>query len=328
MLKYDKTIKIETNEKLSPEILNFLKNFNHLIFNSFFNKSIDNLPLSITKLELGDHFKQSLDFLPINLEELSVKKITQQQVNNLPINLKVLNLRYLEEEINFNKIEIISLQDFNSIENVKNKIYRFYPYLNKTYFLLQERKRDGCQIYIFKDVKIKNFIKENPRFYFDLQDGDLILETGGYNRRLFIVSDKLGQKEIIFFDDENHYTRDFDFTNLPDNFNTFEKFPIYYWEKFSFDKVYSNVKILNLERLFHYYLQIKFNKTYCQIEEEEDLIKVIYPHNEFYIYCKNEKDKTLFQKFYLMNNFVSAIKPQKFIFEKYPDKQQIVEFYP
>lgn len=330
MLKYDKKIKIESLEKLSDETLNFLQNFNHVVFTNYFNKSIDNLPLSITKLELGDYFKQSLDFLPINLEELTLKKISQEQINNLPPNLKVLNLRFLEEDVIFNdKMEIISFDDFNSMDRIKNKIYSFYYYKGRTYFLLKENKRDFCKIYIFKDIKIKDFITKNSRFYFDLQDGDLILDTGGYCKRLYIIKDKLGEKEMLFFDDENNFTRDFDFTELLDNFSTFENFSVYYWENIIIDKEYSEVTIYNLERLFHYHVEVHFDKTLCTKEYfDEYLVKISYPNNEFYIYLQTEELKRLFEKYYLMNKPVLCVKPSRDIFLRYSDKKQIVEFFP
>ena len=76
-------------------------------------------------------------------------------------------------------------------------------------------------------------------------------------------------------------------------------------------------------------MDIHFNKKLCLKEYFDDnLVKISYPNNEFYIYLQTEELKKMFEKYYLMNKSILCVKPADNIFLKYSDKTQIIEFSP
>jgi len=101
------------DNNLTPEILEFISNYQRLYF-GFFNKSVDNLPNSITHIEFGGYFNQPVNNLPnsvVNIwlgwsfnhpldnlpESLTDLKITGQfdhPIDNLPPNLKYLQVGF------------------------------------------------------------------------------------------------------------------------------------------------------------------------------------------------------------------------------------------
>ena len=89
------------NNVLSPEILEFLSEYQKVKFGSCFNKPVDNLPNSLTHLEFGD-FNQPVDNLPNSLTHLEFGDDFNQPVDNLPNSIV-----HLEFGWNFNQQLII-----------------------------------------------------------------------------------------------------------------------------------------------------------------------------------------------------------------------------
>ena len=85
--------------------LHFGKNFNQKLDNlpnfiesillcecAYFDKPLDNLPVSLNKLVVGDSFKRSLDFLPVGLKHLELPVGYNQPLDNLPNSLEYLKI--------------------------------------------------------------------------------------------------------------------------------------------------------------------------------------------------------------------------------------------
>ena len=76
------------DESIEPYLKNISK-YSKLTFSdrSKFNKSIDNLHVSLKHLTLGDGFNQSVDNLPENLTHLTFGGFFNQQIKHLPKNI-------------------------------------------------------------------------------------------------------------------------------------------------------------------------------------------------------------------------------------------------
>jgi len=85
--------------------LHFGKNFNQNLDNlsdfiesirlcecAYFDKPLDNLPVSLNKLVVGDSFSRPLDFLPAGLKHLELPVGYNQLLNNLPSGLEYLKI--------------------------------------------------------------------------------------------------------------------------------------------------------------------------------------------------------------------------------------------
>ena len=59
---------------------------------SIFNKSVDNLPLSLTHLTCGLTFNKKVDNLPSSLTHLTFGRTFNQKADNLPLNLKEIKI--------------------------------------------------------------------------------------------------------------------------------------------------------------------------------------------------------------------------------------------
>ena len=85
------TFEYKFNNELSPEIISFLSNHKKVRFpwNTHFNKSIDNLPNSITDLTFGWRFNKPVDNLPNSLThlEFEINSEFNQPVDHLPESL-------------------------------------------------------------------------------------------------------------------------------------------------------------------------------------------------------------------------------------------------
>jgi len=85
--------------------LHFGKNFNQNLDNLsdfiesirlweclYFNQPLDNLPVNLNKLVVGDSFKKPLDFLPFGLKHLELPVGYNQPLDNLPSGLEYLKI--------------------------------------------------------------------------------------------------------------------------------------------------------------------------------------------------------------------------------------------
>ena len=57
------------NKQLTPDIIQFLSKYQNVLFGIHFNKSVDNLPNSLTHLRFGFVFNQRVDNLPNSLTQ-------------------------------------------------------------------------------------------------------------------------------------------------------------------------------------------------------------------------------------------------------------------
>ena len=87
------------NQKLIPDIIEFLSKHQKVKFGKDFNQFVDNLPNSLTHLKLGVDFNQPVNNLPNSLTHLKFGKDFNQPVDNLPESLTHLEL----EQFSFNK---------------------------------------------------------------------------------------------------------------------------------------------------------------------------------------------------------------------------------
>ena len=92
--QFIETIKFPINYNLNLDYLS--ETIVRLIFpsRSKFNRKIDDLPVSLRLLVLGNEFNNQLDNLPINLEVLFIGNGFNQNLNNLPIGLKILHFDF------------------------------------------------------------------------------------------------------------------------------------------------------------------------------------------------------------------------------------------
>ena len=80
------------NQKLTPDIIEFLSKYQKIKFGDYFNQLVDNLPNSLTHLKFGWNFDQSVNNLPNSLTHLKFGKDFNQAVDNLPESLIHLKL--------------------------------------------------------------------------------------------------------------------------------------------------------------------------------------------------------------------------------------------
>lgn len=128
-LNYYRIEQIIVNYLYDFEFISLPNNILTISFNnlSSFNKSLNNLPSQLIKLELGDQFNQHLDYLPPTLQELIIGDSFNQKIDNLPISLQKLELgKSFNQEINNlpNQLHTLKLNiQFNqSIDNLPDSL--------------------------------------------------------------------------------------------------------------------------------------------------------------------------------------------------------------
>ena len=126
------------NEELTPEIINFLSNYQRVKFGWYFNQPIHEdsstgkssiLPKSILYLELCFHFNQSVDNLPSCLTHLKFGNSFNQPVDNLPNSLTYLEFgNYFNQPV-YNLPELLTVLVFGN--NFNQPINKFPNSLKK-----------------------------------------------------------------------------------------------------------------------------------------------------------------------------------------------------
>ena len=119
------------NDELTPDIIQFLSKHNKIRFpwDSYFNKSVNNLPNSITHLYFGSWFNQPVNRFPDSLLDLEFGLHFNQLVDNLPNSLTHLEFGYgFNQPINFlpDSLKYLKLgSNFNqSLENLPASLIR------------------------------------------------------------------------------------------------------------------------------------------------------------------------------------------------------------
>ena len=80
--------------KFDKSVDNLPNSLTHLIFGRCFNQSVDNLPSKLTHVTFGHFFDQKVDELPNSITHLAFGHNFNQKVDNLPNNLTHLTFGY------------------------------------------------------------------------------------------------------------------------------------------------------------------------------------------------------------------------------------------
>ncbi len=168
MLEYynPQTKKLCLPSLFTKKLYNVLEETEIIVFskNSFFRKSIDNLPKNLSQLIFGYWFNQPVKNLPKNLTYLSFGFCFNQSLNKLPKNLKYLKLDYNFNSLSvFSKnLNILSLTCNNKlINNIPNNIEKLYItfYDDEYYNYYIENLPSTVLQIIIEDIKFKKYLK-------------------------------------------------------------------------------------------------------------------------------------------------------------------------
>ncbi len=195
--------KLELGSKFNHPINNLPNGLEELQLGENFNLPIDNLPSTLQKLELGENFNQSINNLPINLGLLILGKNFNQPISNLNPNLKVLKLG-----CNFNQ-QITSLP--NSLESITFNSYYTQPLDN----LPEKLKTIYINIYYYRNFD-ENQLTDDRLVTIHYKTGLKKVVFTNLNYRLEDFKFHLKIKEQIYQIDVNKneiYQKTFDYDN-------------------------------------------------------------------------------------------------------------------
>lgn len=93
----DNLEEIKFSDGFNSPINNLPPNLKTLTFNlySTFSQPLDNLPISLEKISLGNDFYNSLDYLPDSLNILELSKLDNINLDNLPISVNEISIQKL-----------------------------------------------------------------------------------------------------------------------------------------------------------------------------------------------------------------------------------------
>ena len=91
LIHIPKTHKMYNQEEIDNISDNLPISLTHLELGYYYNQPLDNLPNSLTHLILGFWYNQLLDHLPSNVTDLTLGTKYDQRLDNLP---KSLNIKY------------------------------------------------------------------------------------------------------------------------------------------------------------------------------------------------------------------------------------------
>lgn len=190
--------KLELGYKFNQLINNLPIYLEDLTLGNNFDQPIDNLPSTLQKLKLGTNFNQRINNLPTNLRILILGKKFNQSIDNLNPNLKVLRLDCdFNQRINSlpNSLESITFSNYytNQLDNLPEKLKNIQINIHNYRNLANDQL---VTIYYKTGLKKVNFTNLNYRlehFKFNLKINEefyqIDINTKEFFKKIFNYND-------------------------------------------------------------------------------------------------------------------------------------------